>query len=485
MVSSAISNRRRWIAFSVVVTGMIMNVLDQTIVNVALPTIQRSLHFSQAELAWVVDAYLITFGGFLMLAGRLADLLGRKKTFMGGIIVFTIASALCGFATNQAMLIGARFLQGAGAAFSASVVLAIIVSEFHEPHERTRATNVYVLVTVAGSSLGLLIGGVLTQLLSWHWIFFINVPIGIATIIFGAILLDESDGLGIRAGFDLGGALLSTGGMMLLIYTMVTATTYGWTSAHTLVFGGASIVVLASFFVLEANLKSPMMPTRVLKSKGLGPTSLARGLLAVGMFGTSYLGVQFLQHIFGFSALKAGFAFLPQALTIFVMTLGPSAWISRRLSPKLTAVVGFGIVCVGLVLFVLTTPETAYFPQVFLALLITGLGGAMTFTPLLTIAMSNLPHEDAGIGTGMINTSQQMSIAVAVAALSVISASRTKALAAQGSNPLNALAGGYRLGFIVGAVAVALGIVVCLVLVRNPDHLEDADLAPVMESMDI
>ncbi len=484
-MASSSSNRRRWIAFSVVVTGMIMNVLDQTIVNVALPTIQRSLHFSQAELAWVVDAYLITFGGFLMLAGRLADLVGRKKTFMGGIVVFTVASALCGFATNQAMLIGARFLQGAGAAFSASVVLAIIVSEFHELDERTKATNVYVLVTVAGSSLGLLIGGVLTQLLSWHWIFFINVPIGIATIIFGAILLEENEGLGIKEGFDLGGALLSTAGMMLLVYAMVTATTYGWTSAHTLVFGGASIVVLLSFFVLEARLKNPMMPTRVLKAKGLGPTSLARGLLAVGMFGTSYLGVLFLQHILGFTALQTGFAYLPQTLMVFAMMLGPSAWISRRFGPQLTAVMGFSIVCVGLVLFALATPNTAYFPQLFFALLVTGLGGAMTFTPLLTIAMSNLPHEDAGIGSGMINTSQQMSIALAIAALSVISASKTKSLVAQGSNPMHALAGGYRLGFIVGAVAVALGVVVCLVLVRNPDHLEDADLAPVMESMDI
>jgi MFS family permease len=326
---------------------------------------------------------------------------------------------------------------------------------------------------------------VLTQLLSWHWIFFINVPIGIATIIFGAILLEENEGLGIKEGFDLGGALLSTAGMMLLIYTMVTATSNGWTSPHTLVFGGASLLVLVGFFVLEAKLTNPMMPTRVLKAKGLGPTSLARGLLAVGMFGTSYLGVLFLQHILRFTALQTGFAYLPQTLMVLVMMLGPSAWLSRRLGPKLTAVVGFSIVCVGLVLFALATPTTAYFPQLFLALLVTGLGGAMTFTPLLTIAMSNLPHEDAGIGSGMINTSQQMSIALAIAALSVISASKTKSLVAAGSSFNHALAGGYRLGFIVGAVAVALGVVVCLVLVHNPAHLEDADLAPVMESMDI
>jgi EmrB/QacA subfamily drug resistance transporter len=484
-VHTAARQRRQWITFGIVCAGMTMNVVDQTIVNVALPTIQRSLHFSQAELAWVADAYLITFGGFLMLAGRLADLVGRKKTFLGGVALFTISSALCGLADTRAMLIGARFAQGAGAAFSASVVLAIIVAEFSDPIGRAKATNIYVLVTVAGGSLGLLIGGLLTTLLSWHWIFIINIPVGIVTLIAGAILLEENVGLGIRAGLDVGGALLSTGGMMLAIYAMVTSTQYGWASAHTAAFAGAAVVCLVAFFVLESRLTTPMMPTRVLRSKGLGPTSLARGLLAVGMFGVSFLGVLFFQHLLGFSSLQTGFAFLPQTLMIFFMMLGPSAWISRKLSPRFTAALGFSLAFVGLVLFTFATPQSSYFPLLFVALLVMGVGAAMTFTPLLTIAMSDLPPADAGLGSGIINASQQMSVALAIAALGVISSNRTKSLLAQGSHLTHALAAGYRLGFIVGAVSVALGVVVCFVLIRNPAQSVDADLAPVVEALDI
>ena len=462
-----------------------MNVLDQTIVNVALPTIQRSLHFRPAELAWVVDAYLITFGGFLMLAGRLADLIGRKKTFLGGVALFTISSAFAGLATDQAMLIAARFAQGAGAAFSASVVLSIIVSEFPEPVERAKATNAYVLVTVAGGSLGLLLGGVLTQLLSWHWIFIINLPIGVATLVAGAVLLDENEGLGIRAGLDVGGALLSTGGMMLAIYAMVTSTTYGWSSAHTLAFAASAIAALAAFFVLESRLANPMMPLRVLRSRGLGPTSLGRGLLAVGMFGSAYLGVLFFQHLLGMGTLETGFAFLPQTVMVAVMMMGPAARINRRLRPKLTAALGFSLTSLGLVLFALATPSTAYFPQFFIALLLIGMGGSMTFTPMLTIAMAHLPPADSGLGSGIINSSQQMSVALAIAALSVVAANRTTSMLASGASPVQALAGGYRLGFVVGAVCVALGVLVCLLLVRNPDEAVSADLAPVVESIDI
>jgi MFS family permease len=359
------------------------------------------------------------------------------------------------------------------------------VSEFPDPIGRAKATSIYVLVTVAGGSLGLLLGGVLTTLLSWHWIFIINLPVGIVTLIAGAVLLEENVGLGIRAGLDVGGALLSTGGMMLAIYAMVTSTTYGWASVHTLIFGGSAVLALAAFFLLESRLRNPMMPMRVLRSRGLGPTSLARGLLAVGMFGSSFLGVLFFQHLLGLSSLQTGFAFLPQTLMIFFMMLGPSAWIGRTLSPKLTAATGFSLVCVGLVLFSFATPQSSYFPLLFVALLVIGLGAAMTFTPLLTIAMSDLPPADAGLGSGLINASQQMSVALAIAALGVISSNRTKELLATGSHLSHALAAGYRLGFIVGAVCVALGVVVCSVLIRNPDHAVEAEFAPVVEAIDI
>jgi EmrB/QacA subfamily drug resistance transporter len=466
---------------------MTMNVLDQTIVNVALPTIQRSLHFSQVSLAWVVDGYLITFGGFLLLAGRLGDLVGRKKTFLVGVSVFTVSSALCGLATSQAMLIAARFAQGAGAAFSASVVLAIIVGEFPDPAERIRAMNAYVLVTVAGGSLGLLLGGVLTQALSWHWIFMINVPVGVATLIAGSLLLDESEGLGIHAGLDIAGAVLSTGGLMLGIYTVVTSTQYGWVSRHTLTLGLAAVVLLGSFFFLETRIATPLMPIRVLRSRGLGSSCLVRALMVVGMFGTFYLGALYLQHLLGYGPLATGLAFLPQTLTVAVMSLGPSARLIKTLHHKPTALLGFASIFSGLVLFALVTPHTAYFPQVFFALLLIGMGGAMAFTPLLTIGVSNIPAADAGLGSGLINVSQQVSAAVAVAVLSVVSANRTHALLAAGHSPTHALAGGYRLGFVVGAGCAAAGAVACALLVPSPSSTETApaDLAPVVESVDI
>jgi EmrB/QacA subfamily drug resistance transporter len=464
---------------------MTMNMLDQTIVNVALPTIQRSLHFSQANLAWVIDAYLITFGSFLLLAGRLGDLVGRKKTFLGGVVLFTVSSALCGLATSQAMLIGARFVQGAGAAFSASVVLAIIVSEFPNPGERARAMSVYILVAVGGGSLGLLLGGVLTQVLSWHWIFMINLPIGVATVVAGSILLDENRGLGIRAGLDIVGAVLSTGGLMLAIYAIVTSTQYGWASRHTLGFGLAAVVVLAAFFFIETRLATPMLPVRVLRARGLGSSSLARSFMIVGMYGTFFLGVLFMQHVLGFGAIATGLGYLPQTVAVAVLSLGPSARLLRILQPKRTALVGFGFIFVGLVLFTLTGPQTAYFPQLFFALVFIGTGGTLAFTALITVGLANIPAADAGLGSGLINVSQQCSAAVAVAVLSVVSSNRAQALLAAGSSPTHALAGGYRLGFIVGAGCAVAGAVICAVLVPSPTRAATVDLAPVVESAEL
>jgi EmrB/QacA subfamily drug resistance transporter len=464
---------------------MTMNMLDQTIVNVALPTIQRSLHFSQANLAWVIDAYLITFGGFLLLAGRLGDLIGRKKTFLSGVVVFTASSALCGLATTQAMLIGARFVQGAGAAFSASVVLAIIVGEFPEPGERAKAMSTYILVSVGGGSLGLLLGGILTQALSWHWIFIINLPIGVATLVAGSIMLDENEGLGIGAGLDIGGAVLSTAGLMLAIYAIVTSTQYGWASRHTLGFGSAAVIVLAGFFFLETRLSAPMVPLRVLRSRGLGSSSLARGLMVVGMYGTFFLGVLFMQHVLGFGAIATGLAFLPQTLTVAVISLGPSARLLKILQPKRTALLGFGAIFVGLVLFALAGPQTSYFPQLFFALLLIGMGGALAFTALITVGVANIPAADAGLGSGLINVSQQTAAALAVAVLSVVTANHTESLLGAGRSATQALAGGYRVGFIVGAVCAAAGAVICVVLVPSPSRPVPLDLAPVVESVEL
>ena len=445
-----------------------MNTLDQTIVNIALPTVQRDLHMSQANLAWVIDAYLITFGGALLIAGRLGDLIGRKKVFLSGVTIFTVASVICGLASSQAVLIAARFVQGFGAALSSSVILAMIIAEFPDPLERTKAMSAYVLVSVGGGSLGLLLGGVLTQALSWHWIFFINLPIGVLTAIAGTLLLKENPGLGIRAGVDVGGAVLSTGGLMLGIYAIVTSTQYGWRSAHTVEFAAAAVVVLVSFFILESRLSKPMIPLRILRSKGLGSSSLARALTVVGLYSTLFIGVQLLQRVHHFDAIRTGIDFLPQAVAVAVMSLGLTAWLVRRLQPKYTALIGLIAALGGLVLFATSNLETPYFPQLFFGLLLIGVGAGSAFPPLFTIGLANIPRDVAGIGSGVVNLSQQVAGAIAVAVLSVASSARITSLLAHGDSSTNALAGGYQLAFIIAVSCVAVAIVVTAVLVRSP-----------------
>jgi len=469
-----VHRRRRWVALIVVCFAMLMNTLDQTIVNVAVPTIQRDLHFTQASLAWVIDAYLITFAGALLLAGRLGDLIGRKKVFLVGVALFTLASVACGAADTQSLLIGARFVQGLGAALSSSVILAIIVADFPVPAERAKAMSSYIIVAVGGGSLGLLVGGYVTQALSWHWIFFINIPIGIVTFVAGTLLIDDNAGLGIRAGLDVGGAVLSTGGLMLAVYAIVSSTQYGWSSAHTLAFGGAAVVVLAGFVLLQSRLAHPMMPLRVVRSPGLLTSSLVRGLMVVGMYSTFFIGVLYFQHVLGFDPIVTGLAFLPQTLMVAVMSTGLTARIMGRLGPKTTSLVGLTVVAVGLALFVTSGPDTAYFPQIFAAVLLIGLGAATAFTPLLTIALAAVPAADAGIGSGIVNVSQQVSGVLSVAILGAVSASHSAALLASGSSVVRALDGGYRLAFVVAMVSVLVAIVLGALLLRRSGTAPEA-----------
>jgi len=471
-ISGFVHERRRWVALIVVCFAMLMNTLDQTIVNVALPTIQRDLHFTQASLAWVIDAYLITFAGALLLAGRLGDLIGRKKVFLVGVALFTSASAACGAADTQALLIGARFAQGLGAALSSSVILAIIVADFPVPAERAKAMSAYIIVAVGGGSLGLLVGGYVTQALSWHWIFFINIPIGIATLALGIALIDENAGLGIRAGLDVGGAVLSTGGLMLAVYAIVSSSQYGWSSSHTLVMGGAAVVVLAGFVLLESRLTHPMMPLDVMRSPGLLTSSLVRGLMVVGMYSTFFIGVLYFQHVLGYDPIVTGLAFLPQTLMVAVMSAGLTARIMGRLGPKTTALLGLAVVAVGLTLFVTSGPNTAYFPQIFAAVLLIGFGAATAFTPLLTIALAGVPAKDAGIGSGIVNVSQQVAGVLSVAILGAVSTSHTASLLASGSSAIDALDGGYRLAFIVALVSVLMAIVLGSIILRQPNAPE-------------
>ncbi len=472
-------DRRRWIALIVVCFAMLMNILDQTIVNVALPTIQRDLHFSQASLAWVIDAYLITFAGTLLLAGRLGDLIGRKKVFLVGVALFTSASIACGAAESQALLISARFVQGLGAALSSSVILAIIVADFPIPRERAKAMSSYIIVAVGGGSLGLLVGGYVTQALSWHWIFFINIPIGVATFVAGVVLIEENTGIGFRAGLDIAGAVLSTAGLMLAVYAIVSSTQYGWSSTHTVGFGSAAIVVLVAFLLLESRLATPMMPIPVMRSPGLLPSSLVRGLMVVGMYSTFFIGVLYFQHVLGYDPIRTGLAFLPQTLCVALMSSGVTARIMGRLQPKLTALIGLVILGGGLTLFITSGVHTAYFPHLFLAVLLIGLGAAMAFTPLLTMALAHVPPKDAGIGSGIVNVSQQVSAALSVAVLGAVSTSRTATLLARGRAVPEALDGGYRLAFFIALISVAVGFVLGVVILKGnsapPEHTEVGD----------
>src|SRR5689334_10123560 len=390
-------DRRRWTALFVVCLAQLMVVLDVTIVNVALPSIQHDLHFSQASLTWVVNAFLVTFGSLLLLAGRIGDLVGRKRVFLAGVATFTIASLLCGIAPSEGALIGARFLQGVGAAAQASVILAIIVTEFPKPSERASAMSAYVFVSVAGGSLGLLAGGVLTQALSWHWVFFVNLPIGVATFALGQLLIRADDGLGLRHGVDWLGSALVTTSLMSAIYAIVEATDHGWLSSRVLGFGGLALVLMGAFIALESRIENPIMPLRILRLRGLVNASLVRGLLVTGMYSTFFLGTLYLEHVRHYSALQTGAAFLPWTLTVAVLSQGITARLVDRFGPLRVLTAGMAAAIGGLLLFASVGPDTAFFPTIFFASFLIGLGIGNAFMPLLTLAMADVPAEDAGL----------------------------------------------------------------------------------------
>ena len=477
-----LGDRRRWIALVVVCLAMFMNALDGSIVNVALPDIQKSLHFSQSGLTWVVDAYLISFGSFLLMAGRLGDLIGRKKVFLAGVTLFTLASIACGSAQSQGMLVGARFVQGIGGALSSSVIVALIVTEFPSPVERAKAMSAYVFVAVGGGSIGLLAGGVLTQALSWHWIFFVNVPVGIATLVAGSILLVDNIGLGIKHGVDWVGSVLITASVMVMIYAFVTASTYGWGSGHTLGFVGIAVALLAVFGVLESRLTNPIMPMRILKLRTLTGSGVVRGFLVIGMFSTFFIGALYFEHVQGYSPIKTGLAFLPQAVAMATMSAGITARLVTRFGNKPVMYPAMALAAGGLVLFATAGPHAAYFPRIFFAFIMTGVGAGASFMPLLQIGMSEIPNADAGLGSGIVNVSQQLAGAIGLAALGTIAEDRSRSLLAAGQDLVNALADGYRLALLIAAACVLLGLVLSPILLRTKESPEK-QAAHIAENM--
>src|ERR1700693_4922463 len=451
MRSIALGDRRRWLALVVICFGQLMVMLDSTIVNVALPAIQHDLHFTQANLTWVVNGYLIAYGSLLLLAGRAGDLIGRKRVFLAGVAVFTLASGLDGLAVDSTTLIAARLLQGLGGAMSAGVILALIVTGFPKPDERTQAMSIFMLVIAGGGSLGLLAGGTLTQLINWHWIFFINIPIGAGTMLIGWWLIEEHEGLGLSRGVDVVGSILVSAAMVAGIYAIVTAAETGWTSVHTLGFGAASVVLLATFFLFEARIDNPILPLRILRLRSLTGASAARGLVATGMFTTFFFGALYLQHVKGYSAFNTGLAFLPSTLTLAILSLGISARLMRSFGPRALLIPGLATITVALLLMATTDQNAAYFPGIFGAYLLFGIGAGMTFMPLPTIMMSDIPAMDAGIASGVGNVTMQVGGAFGVAALRPSSSDHSRALIAQGQSLAGALTAGYQLGFSIAA----------------------------------
>ncbi|MDX6596141.1 MAG: hypothetical protein QOE87_28 [Gaiellales bacterium] len=461
-------NRRRWIALGVVCLAMFMNTIDGSVVNVALPAIQTDLGIAQSDLTWVVNAYLITFGSFLLLAGRLGDLVGRKRVFLSGVTLFTLASVLCGLAQDEKLLIAARFIQGLGGAVSSSVIIAMIVSEFPEPAERAKAMSAYIFVAVGGGSVGLLVGGVVTQAIDWHWIFFINIPIGAVTLLLGRALLEESEPLGLDKGVDVLGSIAVTTALMLGIYAIVTTPDHGWASAHTLLYGGAALGLMAVFIALQARIENPIMPLRILRVQGLASTSLVRGLLATGLFSTFFLGALYLERVRGYSALRTGIAFLPLSLAVGVLSAGITARLMSRFGARRVMLPGLVLTALGLLLMSRVGEHSSYFPTMLAALLMLGLGAGTAFIPLLAIAMAHVPSADAGLASGIVNVSLQMSGAIGLAVLGTISTDHARSLVAHGHSLPSALTSGYQLAFLVGASCVALGAVLAFVMLRVP-----------------
>ena len=460
-------NANRWPALYVLSTAVLMIVLDATIVNVALPSIKDDLGFSQSALAWVVNAYLIAFGGLLLLAGRIGDLIGHRRVFLIGLAVFTAASLAGGLAQSQGMLIAARFVQGAGGALASAVILGMIVTMFPEPREQAKAIGVYGFVASAGGSIGLLAGGVLTDLAGWHWIFFVNVPIGLATGLLSLRFVDNRPGLGLREGADIPGALLVTSGLMLGVYTILGVEEHGWTSAQTLALGAISIGLVAAFVARQARVATPLMPLRLFRSREVSGANLVMGLLVVGMFGLFFLGALYLQLILGYDALEVGLAFLPGTLVMGTLSLGFTDKLNMRFGPTNVLIAGLVFLIAAMLLFARTPVDGNYWIDLLPLMLLFGVGAGVSFPALMMLAMSGATPQDAGLASGLVNTTAQVGGAIGLALLATLATDRTEGLLANGEQAAVALNGGYHLAFMIGAMLAAVAIVVAVTVLRS------------------
>jgi EmrB/QacA subfamily drug resistance transporter len=468
------NDRNRWIALYVLCTGMLMIVLDITVVNVALPTIQDDLGFSQNDLTWVVNAYLITFAGLLLLAGRLGDLIGRRTVFLAGLVLFTAASVLCGVANSSGLLIGARFLQGIGGALTSAVILGMIATMFPEPRDMAKAMGLFAFVASGGGTIGLLVGGVLTETINWHWIFLINVPIAIVTAVLARRYVERDEGIGLREGADVIGAALVTSSLMIGTYTIVKpAAEQGWGDGTTLLLGAVSLVLLGLFIAREATAKTPLIPLSIFKARNLTAANVVQVLAVPGMFGLFFLGSLYMERVLGYTPLEIGFAFLPATLLMGILSARYTEPLSMRFGAKRLVISGLVLIGAAGVLFTRTGVEADYVGVLLPAMAVFGIGAGLAFPSLMTTAMSGVEMEEAGLASGLVNTAAQVGGAIGLAVLATVSASRSDDLIASGTEEAQALVDGYHLAFWIGAALVAAAIAVA-VFVIDKKALDEA-----------
>ena len=462
----ALDARSRWLALVIVCLGDLMIVLDVTIVGVALPSIREDLGFSETSLAWVVNAYLLTFGGFLLLGGRLGDLFGHRRLFIAGIALFTAASLACGLAGSQAALIAARSVQGLGGAVVSAVALSLIVTLFTEPAERAKAMGVFGFVAAGGGSIGVLLGGILTDAFAWNWIFLVNVPIGIAVVVLSLLVLPGGRGFAPHTRLDVAGAVTVTASLMVAVYAIVNGNEVGWTTARTLGLLAVAAALLGLFLVVESRVAAPLVPLRLFRLWNLSVSNVIGVLWAAAMFAWFFLSALYLQLVLGYSPLEVGLAFLPGNLIMAVLSLGLSAKLVMRFGIRKPLGVGLGLAALGLLLFARAPVDGTFVVDVLPSMILLGIGAGMAFNPVLLAAMGDVPQEEAGLASGVVNTAFMMGGALGLAVLASLAASRTDSLAASGSSELVALTGGYHAAFLVGALFAGAAAAIGVLLLR-------------------
>ncbi|WP_322081985.1 DHA2 family efflux MFS transporter permease subunit [Burkholderia sp. BCC1972] len=463
-MTHGIHGGKRWYALIVLCLGVLMIVLDSTIVNVALPSISTDLHFTETALVWVVNAYLLTFGGCLLLGGRLGDLYGQRRMFLAGLVVFTLASLACGLAQSQTMLIAARAVQGLGGAVVSAVSLSLIMNLFTEPGERARAMGVYGFVCAGGGSIGVLLGGLLTSSLSWHWIFLVNLPIGIAVYAMSAALLPRMRAPAGAARLDVAGALTVTASLMLAVYGIVGGNEAGWLSAQTVALIGAAAVLLALFIAIEARTAHPLMPLSLFAARNVALANVIAVLWAAAMFAWFFLSALYMQRVLQYGPLQVGLAFLPANLIMAAFSLGLSARIVMRFGIRGPITAGLLIAACGLALFSRAPVDGGFVWHVLPGMTLLGIGAGIAFNPVLLAAMSDVDPADSGLASGIVNTAFMMGGALGLAVLASLATARTDALGAAQAAPLAALNGGYHAAFAFGAVFAAVAALIGLAL---------------------